>query len=99
MKSNDSLLKTKAKKMTAITALYITSIFIMILGIFFGVYSVLNSIYFTVINSRIHGLVFGLIVAYLGFRYFLKVRKLEDEVLKPTSTFSWENFKRKKQQV
>ena len=97
MQSDYSLLKTKAKKLTVIAVLYVTSMIIMVLGVFFGVYSVLNSIYFNVINSRIHGLVFGLIVAYLGFRYFLQVRKLEGEVLKPTSNFSWENFKKKKQ--
>jgi len=97
MKSNDGLFETKAKKLTMIITLYVTAVIIMALGIIFGVYSAVNSIYFQVINSRIHGLVFGLIVVYLGFRYFLQVRKLEEEVLKPTTHFSWENFKRKKQ--
>lgn len=95
MRSNGRFLKSNASKLTVIAILYVTSIFIMASGAVFGVYSVINSIYFKVINSTIHGFVFGLIVLYLGFRYFLQVRKLEDEVFKPTSIFSWENFKSK----
>jgi hypothetical protein len=70
------------------------SIAIILMGSCFSVYSVLYGIQFTVLNNPVHGVVFGLLVIYLGFRYFFAVRKLRVEVYKPTSSFSFQNFKK-----
>ena len=37
---------------------------------------------------------FGAVVAFLGIRYLLSVRKLKGDVYKTTSQFSWSNFKK-----
>jgi len=41
------------------------------------------------------GVVFGMVILFLGIRYFLSLSKLKDEVYK-SSGFSWSNFKREK---
>lgn len=70
------------------------SIVIILMGSIYCAYSVFYNIQFTVLNSSVHGLVIGLIVAFLGVRYFLAVRKLKVEVYKSTSSFSFSNFKK-----
>lgn len=70
------------------------SIVIILMGSIYCAYSVFYNIQFTVLNSSVHGLVIGLIVAFLGVRYLLAVRKLKVEVYKSTSSFSFSNFKK-----
>ena len=84
------------QKAIIISLLYATTIIIVLLGVFFIVYSIVNNVSFKVINSSVHGGVFGLVVAYLGARYFLSVSKLKAELYKSTSRFSWSNFKKEK---
>ena len=85
--------QTDAVKVTAITALFATSILIMLLGAAFAVYSYLYDVYFSVMNNQIHGAVFGAVMLFLGARYFLSVQKLKSEVYKSISRFSWGNFR------
>jgi hypothetical protein len=84
-----------AEKVVSIMILIIISVIIIISGTFFSILSLVNNIYFTVLNSPIHGAIFGLAVIFLGVRYFLSVQKLKAEVYKSTSKFSWNNFKKK----
>lgn len=86
------------QKIVAITGLYTVTIFIMISGLSFSVYSLSNHVYFRVLNSNIHGAIFGITVCYLGIRYFINVRKLKAEVMENANQFSWSNFKREKNQ-
>lgn len=72
------------------------TILIMFLGLFFGAFSVINNITFRVIRSNISGAVLGMMVFYLGLRYYFLVAKLKPEVYANTSGFSWSNFKRGK---
>jgi hypothetical protein len=44
-------------------------------------------------QSSIPGAVFGMVIAFLGVRYFLAVGRLRKEVFRATSRFSWHNFK------
>jgi hypothetical protein len=44
-------------------------------------------------NNQIHGAVFGIVIIFLGARYFLSVQKLKGEVYKSISRFSWGNFR------
>jgi|GEM_PF-419191 len=80
-------------KVAVITVLSITSILIILLGVAIIVYSFINDISFTVMSSNIHGAIWGLVIAFLGVRYFLSVQRLKIEVYKNTSKFSWNNFK------
>ena len=84
------------QKAIIINLLYATTIIIMLLGVFFIIYSMVNNVSIKVINSSVHGAVFGMVVTYLGARYFLSVTKLKTELYKTTSKFSWSNFKKEK---
>jgi len=84
------------EKLTAIWTLYVVSIVIILIGAAFSVYSLVNNISIPVLTSQIPGVVFGVVVVFLGARYFLSVRKLKAEVYKSTSTFSWSNFRKAK---
>ena len=82
------------KKTIAVGALFAVSGLITLAGLLLSIYSAVNQVELTVLNSRIPGSGFGLVVAFLGVRYFLAVRKLKSEVYKPTARFSWNNFKK-----
>ena len=96
MKSQVDVSKDFKQKAIIINLLYATTIIIMLLGVSFIVYSLVNNVSFKVINSSVHGAVFGMVVAYLGARYYFSVTKLKAELYKTTSQFSWSNFKKKK---
>ncbi len=83
------------KKAVAVGILFLVSAVITLLGLSFCVYSAVNQVEYRVSKTKIPGAVFGLIVAFLGVRYFLAVRKLKTEVYKSTSQFSLSNFKKK----
>lgn len=85
----------KTKKLS-ILVLSIVSICICISGLIFGVYSWVNDITFKVLNTNVPGVIFGVLVIYLGVRYFLSVSKLKNELYKESSVFSWSNFKKVK---
>lgn len=82
-------------KLFVITALFALSVAIVILGASFSIYSVMNDVSFLVLSSQIHGAVFGLVIAFLGVRYVLSVRRLKNEVFKADCAFSWSNFKKR----
>lgn len=94
MHGNDRNLEIERSKTLSILFLTVLSIAIITMGFVFSVYSVLYSISFTVLNNSVHGVVFGLMVIYLGLKYFFSVKKLKIEVYKPTSRFSFNNFKK-----
>jgi len=82
-------------KIAIIVALYVLSVLIMLLGAGFCVYSAVNSVQLQVMSSTIPGLVFGMVILFLGIRYFMSLSKLREEVMK-SSGFSWNNFKKEK---
>ncbi len=84
------------KKVIPIMMLTAISILIILSGAALGVFSLANNVSFSVLGSQIHGAIFGLVIIFLGARYFLSVRKLKAEVYKTSSKFSWDNFKRGK---
>jgi hypothetical protein len=89
--SSTTILKQKT---ISITVLLIVSLFIMFLGLFFSAFSFLNNISFKVISANIHGSIFGLLVFYLGLKYYLAVSKLREEIFNSTTPFSWDGFKK-----
>lgn len=83
-------------KTTPITALFITAILIILVGAALIVFSVINNITFPVLNSQVHGSVWGVVMMFLGVRYLFSVQRLKTEIYQSTSRFSWNNFKSEK---
>lgn len=81
-------------KIVAIMMLTLLSIAIIVAGVSFCIYSLICNIEFMVLGNLIHGAVFGLVISFLGVRYFLSVKKLKGIVYKSTSQFSWSNFRK-----
>jgi hypothetical protein len=96
MEKQKAVTTAEKPKVIIITALYTTTIIIMFLGIYFSIFSLVNNISFKVLNASVPGIIFGMLVFYLGLRYFFAVGKLRTEVYKNTSRFSWRNFKKQK---
>lgn len=83
-------------KLIAIGALYLISIAIAFLGAFLLIYSLANHIHYSVLHTQVHGALFGAVITLLGIRYYRSVQQLRTEVYKPTSRFSWNNFRKHK---
>jgi hypothetical protein len=82
-------------KVATIIILYVLSVIIVLLGAGFCVYSAINDVQLTVMTSKIPGVVFGMVVLFLGVRYFMSLSKLKEEVFK-SAGFSWSNFRKVK---
>jgi hypothetical protein len=91
--------KVEGIKVASISALYTVSMLIIVIGLTFGGFSIIKNISFFVLGSTIHGAIFGIIIVFLGIRYFNSVRKLKNEVYKSSSRFSWSNFTAKQKKV
>ncbi len=77
-----------------INALFAFSILITAMGTGFAVYSTVKNVSLNVLTSQVPGAVFGAIIAFLGVRYLLAVRKLKAEVFKTKAEFSRDNLGR-----
>ncbi len=88
--------RDKRGKVAAVAALFAGAALIIASGAWFGVYSVMNSVSFKVMDTSIPGFVLALLVVYFGVRSVLSVIKLSEVVMKDASQFSWSNFKRAK---
>jgi hypothetical protein len=86
---------TRKNKKIILAVLFATSVFITAAGLLISVVSIINNISFTVFQSQIPGAIFGLVIVFLGARYFYSVLKLKPELLKEENKFSWDNFKKK----
>ena len=82
-------------RVAMILVLYAMSVIIMLLGAGFCAYSAINSVQLQVMSSTIPGFVFGMVILFLGIRYFMSMSKLREEVMK-SSGFSWSNFRKEK---
>lgn len=96
MKKQNIFYTPSNSKKILINLLFIADMIIIFLGIFFSIFSLVNDVHIKVLNSLIPGTVFGLLVLYLGIKYYFSVTKLKEELFKSSSSFSWNNFKRKK---
>lgn len=91
--------KTDKGKVISVAVLFAISIIIMLSGATFSIYSYVNNVNLKVLSSSVPGLVFGLVITFLGVRYFLAVKKLKIEVFKKSSKFSWGNFKKQRSKL
>ena len=96
MKSQNTVTVTNKHKVIIVNFLYVATMIIIFLGIFFSIFSFVNHINFKVLNSSVPGAVFGILVLYLGVKYYFSVDKLKGELFNDSSKFSWSNFKGKK---
>ena len=81
-------------KCIAVIALAAVASLILVSGVTFTVYSLLTDLTIPVFGTQMPGMVFGLAMAYLGFRYIQSVRKLKLELAQSTEAFSWQNFRK-----
>ncbi len=79
-------------KSAAIRMLFLMAVAITLLGATFSFYSIATGVQFRVLNSQIHGALFGAVIAFLGIRYILSVQKLKTELIRSDAKFSWRNF-------
>ena len=96
MKNQNKGTEHSRQKTIIIFFLYLGTLIIMFLGVFFGTYSILNNIKLQVLNASIPGIIFGLLVTYLGLRYFFMVTEFKNDFYESTSKFSWGNFRKEK---
>lgn len=96
MKSQNRIAVTDKSKIITINLLYAATMIIIFLGLFFSIFSLVNHIYFKVLNSSVPGVVFGVLVLYLGIRYYFSVDKFKGELFNASSEFAWSNFKGRK---
>lgn len=95
-KKSADLKTSDTKKVIIVSVLFLTALAIAVSGAFFSVYSFVNNISFKVINTNVSGIIFGLVVMYLGIQYAISVKKLRQELYSTTAVFSWSNFKKQK---
>jgi hypothetical protein len=91
MENTSGARKSKAIAIGVLTAV---SVLIAISGAALSIHSILNHVSFKVLGSDIHGAVFGLVILFLGARYYLSVQKLKARVYRTTTGFSFSNFKK-----
>jgi hypothetical protein len=96
MEKQKVITSTEKHKVIIISILYVITVIIMFLGIYFSIFSLINNISFQVLNASIPGMIIGMLVFYLGLKYFFLVKKLRTELYKNSSKFAWGNFKKKK---
>jgi hypothetical protein len=82
------------KKKGILLGLYLMTLIIFFLGVYFSAFSMLNQITFHVLSAEVPGFVFGLLVAYLGIRNYFQVSKFKTQFYKSTASFSWKNFRK-----
>jgi hypothetical protein len=83
-------------KVISIRILYGISLLIIFFGATFSIHCFSQHISYTIMSYPISGGIFGIIVVFLGIRYFFSTRKLRDSVYQQSSSFSWGNFRMKK---
>jgi hypothetical protein len=81
-------------KRAAVIILAVAAMAILASGVTFTVYSLATDLTIPVFGTQMPGMVFGLAMAYLGFRYIQSVRKLRLELAQSTEAFSWQNFRK-----
>jgi hypothetical protein len=92
MKSQ-AVAKVDRNKQVVVWLLFATAGLITLSGIAFILYSLMNNVSFTVMQTDIPGALFGVVIAFLGVRYVMSVRKLRMKLYSTHLQFSWSNFK------
>ncbi len=83
-------------KLFSIIGLFIMASLILVSGVVFSIYSLVAHVQFLVMTTEVPGIVFGLVISFLGFRYMVSVMRLKSELTTTDAKFSWSNFKKSK---
>jgi len=83
---------TPAQNKAAVAVLMLVASVITLLGLGFGVYSVVSHVSFSVMGAKIPGVLFAAVVAFLGVRYFISTVRLAKKI--KGMTFMWKNFRK-----
>jgi uncharacterized membrane protein len=81
-----------AQGKAAVASLMAVASAITLLGLGFGVYSLICHVGFSVMGARIPGVLFAAVVAFLGVRYFVSTIRLARKI--KGMTFMWRNFRK-----
>ena len=84
--------QSKAKTPAAVAVLMAVASVITLLGLGFGVYSVVSHVSFSVMGAKIPGVLFAAVVAFLGVRYFISTVRLARKI--KGMAFMWKNFRK-----
>ena len=79
-----SIQKSELGKRIILCSLYFVSLAIVFSGVFFSAFSFINNISFNVFGNQIPGVVFGVMVFYLGLRHYLRVVKFHEDIKNAT---------------
>ncbi|HAO61999.1 MAG TPA: hypothetical protein DCQ90_08895 [Erysipelotrichaceae bacterium] len=82
-------------KRLSIAVLGFVALVLVCMGVSILVLSLVNDVSFTVMGSSIHGSLWGVVITFLGIRYFVSVLKLKRRVYQSASKFSIRHFKGK----
>jgi hypothetical protein len=75
-----------------IIGLFIMAFLVTLLGAGFGVYSVMNNVYFSLMGTQFPAVLLAAVVTFLGVRYVVATFKLRRKI--QGKEFSWSNFKK-----
>lgn len=67
-------------KKTAVLLLLLCALFIILSGAAMSIYSIANNVNFTLFGNPLSGAVFGVAAVFLGIRYLLSVRQLQQQL-------------------
>lgn len=81
-------------KKNSILILLTINILIVLTGIAFSVSSNIFNVSFLVFNTSVAGYVLGLVVVFLGVRYFKSLKRLWVNISSTDADFSWNNFRK-----
>ncbi|HEY5562030.1 MAG TPA: hypothetical protein VIK72_09810 [Clostridiaceae bacterium] len=83
-------------KKSAIILLFGLDLLILIAGGYLTISCYINNISYKILNTSFPGFILGLVVIFLGARYFKAALKMSKNIFKNDLSFSWGNFKREK---
>lgn len=83
-------------KRFAIILLVTIDILILISGIFLTISNYVNNIEYKIFNTTLPGFLLGVVVIFIGARYFRSILRMKKNIYSNNLSFSWGNFKKQK---
>lgn len=83
-------------KKISLGVLFSMNILILISAFLFSIYSLYFNVSVKVIKTNVPGVIFGILVFYLGIRYLMMFSKLKKQLNESDVKFSWSNFRKVK---
>ncbi|MDD7793422.1 hypothetical protein [Clostridium sp. 'White wine YQ'] len=87
MKKQITLAVSNASKKLVFSILYLSSMIVLFLGIFFSLFLMVNSISLTILKLHVPGIILGVLVLYFGITYYASIIKILDKLYRSPSNF------------